>query len=70
VFGDFWRCWRSPESKGKAIRAVALQDLPDLLEGPWSHVAPMVYFPGAAGYGISCEKVKEMAEAYVADFHG
>ena len=27
VFGDFWRGWRSPEGKGRAVRALALKDL-------------------------------------------
>jgi hypothetical protein len=66
VFGDFWRCWRSSESKGKAIRAVALVDLPELLESRWPHVAQISYRPGADGYGISRERVKEMAAEYVA----
>ena len=67
VFGDFWRCRRSVETKGKAIRAVALEDLPELLDGRWSHVAEISYRPGADGYAFSTGKVKEQAAAYVAE---
>jgi hypothetical protein len=63
VFGDFWRCRQNPQSKGKAIRAVALEDVPGLLEGRWSHVAQMVYYPSADGYHIGKRKIKEMVAA-------
>jgi hypothetical protein len=50
VFGDFWCCRQSPESKGKAIRALALEDLQDLLRGRWSDVTHVTYRPSADGY--------------------
>ena len=50
VFGDFWRVWRSPEGKGRSIRALALEDLQDLLRGRWSDVTEIAYHPGADGY--------------------
>ena len=48
AFGDFWRAWRSPE--GKVIRALALEDLQELLRGQWSDVTEIAYRPGADGY--------------------
>ena len=45
VFGDFWRAWQSVESKGKAIRALALEDLQELLRGRWSDVTGISYRP-------------------------
>jgi hypothetical protein len=50
VFGDFWRCWSSVESKGRAIRALSLEDLQELLRGQWSDVTEIAYRPGADGY--------------------
>jgi hypothetical protein len=70
VFGDFWRCRRDVQSKGKAIRAVALENLPELLDGRWSHVAEMAYHPGADAYVFSRQRVKEQAAAYVAEVYG
>jgi hypothetical protein len=66
VFGDFWRCRQSVETKGKAIRAVALDDLPELLDGRWPHVAEISYRPSADGYRITREKVMEQAAEFVA----
>ena len=50
AFGDFWRAWRSVESKGKAIRALALEDLQELLRGRWSDVTGVAYHPGFSAY--------------------
>jgi hypothetical protein len=50
AFGDFWRCRQSLESKGKAIRAIALEDLQELLRGRWSDVTEIAYRPSADGY--------------------
>jgi hypothetical protein len=57
VFGDFWRAWRSPESKGKAIRALALADLQELLRGPWGDVTHISYHPAADAYLKSKDEV-------------
>jgi hypothetical protein len=57
VFGDFWRAWRSPESKGKVIRALALEDLQELLHGPWGDITHVSYRPSADGYIKSRENV-------------
>jgi hypothetical protein len=38
VFGDFWRARRSPGGKRGAIRALALDDLQELLRGQRSDV--------------------------------
>ena len=50
VFGDFWRARYSPEGKGRAIRALSLDDLQELLRGQWSDVDGIAYRPGADGY--------------------
>jgi hypothetical protein len=50
VFGDFWSARRSPEGKGRAIRALALDDLQELLRGEWSDVPEIAYHPAATGY--------------------
>ena len=50
VFGDFWRARRSPEAKRRSIRALALEDLQELLRGQWSDVTEVAYRPGADGY--------------------
>jgi hypothetical protein len=50
VFGDFWRTRRSVESKGKAIWALALEDLQELLRGQWSDVTEIAYRPSADRY--------------------
>ena len=50
AFGDFWRTRQSVESKGKAIRALALEDLQELLRDEWSDVTEIAYHPGADGY--------------------
>jgi len=50
VFGDFWRVRRSPEAKRRSIRALALEDLQELLRGQWSDVTEIAYRPGADGY--------------------
>jgi hypothetical protein len=50
AFGDFWRARRSPEAKRRSIRALALEDLQELLRGQWSDVTEIAYRPGADGY--------------------
>jgi hypothetical protein len=50
VFGDFWRARQSVTDKGKAIRALALDDLQELLRGQWSDVTEIAYHPSAEGY--------------------
>src|SRR5215210_3613845 len=48
VFGDFWRARRSAE--GKTIRALALEDLQELLRDRWSDVTEISYHPAGDGY--------------------
>ena len=67
AFGDFWRCWRSPESKGKVIRALALEDLQELLRGRWSDVTEVAYHPGASGYIKGRDEILETVIEGVAD---
>ena len=67
VFGDFWRCWRSVESKGKAIRALALKDLQELLRGQWSDVTEIAYRPGADGYIKSRDEILQTVIEGVTD---
>ena len=50
AFGDFWRCRQSVQSKGKAIRALSMDDLQELLRGRWSDVTEIAYRPSADGY--------------------
>jgi hypothetical protein len=50
VFGVFWRAWRSPEGKGRAIRALALEDLQELLRGRWGDLPEIAYHPSTDGY--------------------
>lgn len=38
------------ESKGRAIRALSLGDLQELLRGRWGDVTEIAYRPGAGGY--------------------
>jgi hypothetical protein len=67
VFGDFWRAWRSVESKGKAIRALALEDLQDLLRGQWSDVTEIAYHPIGDGYIKSRDTILETVMEGVTD---
>jgi hypothetical protein len=67
VFGDFWRCRQSPESKGKQIRALAPEDLQELLRGRWSDVTHISYRPSADGYIKGRDSVLEMAIDGVTD---
>jgi hypothetical protein len=60
VFGDFWRARRSVEGRGRAIRALALDDLQELLRGPWSGVDGIAYHPGADGYIKPRDAILEM----------
>jgi len=50
VFGDFWHAWRSPQGKGRSTRALALEDLQELLRGRWSDVTEIAYRPSSDGY--------------------
>jgi hypothetical protein len=61
VFGDFWRTRHSVESKGKTIRALALEDLQELLRGQWSDVTEIAYRPGADGYIKSRDTILQTA---------
>ena len=65
VFGDFWRVRRSPE--GKAIRALSLEDLQDLLRGQWSDVTEIAYRPSGDGYIKDRDDVLGMVTGGVAD---
>jgi len=58
VFGDFWRCRRAPEGRGKRIMALAVEDLQELLGGggAWGEVTHVVYHPGADAYQLSRER--------------
>ena len=67
AFGDFWRAWRSPESKGKVIRAMALQDLQELLRGRWSDVTEVAYRPGHDGYIKGRDEILETVIEGVTD---
>jgi hypothetical protein len=67
VFGDFWRTHRSPESKGKQIRALAPEDLQELLRGRWSDVTHISYRPSANGYIKSRDNVLETVIEGVTD---
>jgi hypothetical protein len=67
VFGDFWRCWRSVESKGRAIRALSLEDLQELLRGRWSDVTEIAYHPGADGCIKGREEILQTVTEGVTD---
>jgi hypothetical protein len=67
AFGDFWRCRRSPESKDRVIRAVALDDLQELLRGRWGDVTEIAYHPSADGYIKSRDEILQMVIEGVTD---
>jgi hypothetical protein len=67
VFGDFWRAWRSPQGKGRAIRALAPEDLQDLLRGQWSDVTGIAYHPSATGYIKDRDEILQMVIEGVTD---
>ena len=67
VFGDFWRARRSPEGKSRSIRALALEDLQELLRGQWSDVTEIAYHPGADGYTKGRDDVLGMVIEGVTD---
>jgi hypothetical protein len=50
VFGDFWDARRRAAGKGRTIRALALEDLQELLRGQWSDVSGIAYRPIGDGY--------------------
>jgi hypothetical protein len=67
VFGDFWRAWSSPQGKSRAIRALALEDLQELLRGQWSDVTEISYRPSGDGYIKSRETILETVIEGVTD---
>jgi hypothetical protein len=67
AFGDFWRAWRSPEGKGKVIRALSPEDLKELLRGRWSDVTEIAYHPAATGYIKTRDDVLGMVREGVTD---
>jgi hypothetical protein len=67
AFGAFWRARISPEGKGKAIRALSLEDLQELLRGQWSDVTEIAYRPGADGYIKSRDTVLQTVIEGVTD---
>jgi hypothetical protein len=68
AFGDFWRCRQGPESKGNAIRALALEDLQDLLRGRWGDVTHVAYRPSADAYIKGRDDVLETVIEGVTDW--
>jgi len=64
VFGDFWRCRRAPEGRGKRIMALVLEDLQAELReaGRLSDVTHVAYHPSADAYQISRETVMEAGD--------
>jgi len=67
VFGDFWRVRRSVGDKDRSIRALALEDLQELLRGQWSDVTEIAYHPSADGYIKGRDDVLGMVTGGVAD---
>jgi hypothetical protein len=67
AFGDFWSAWRSLESRGKVIRAVALQDLQELLRGRWSDVTGVAYHPAFSAYIKGREEILQTVIEGVTD---
>jgi hypothetical protein len=67
AFGDFWSAWRSVESKGKVIRALALDDLQELLRGRWSDVTGVAYHPGFSAYIKGREEILQTVIEGVTD---
>jgi hypothetical protein len=61
VFGDFRRARQSVAGKGRSIRALALEDLQELLRGQWSDVTGIAYHPSADGYIKGRDDVLGMA---------
>jgi hypothetical protein len=67
AFGDFWHARRRPEGKGKAIRALALEDLQELLRGRWSDVTGVAYHPGFSAYIKGREEILQTVIEGVTD---
>ena len=65
AFGDFWRARRS--SEGRAVRALALEDLQELLRGQWSDVTHIAYTPSGHSYLKSRDSVLGMVIEGVTD---
>jgi hypothetical protein len=62
VFGDFWKARREPGGRTRTIRALARNDLAEVLRGPWSDISELYYHPSADSYGISTETFMETVE--------
>jgi hypothetical protein len=67
VFGDFWRARHSPEGTGRSIRALALEDLQELLRGQWSDMTEIAYHPSADGYIKGRDEILETVIEGVTD---
>jgi len=61
VFGDFWRCRRSPEARGKRIMALTIDDLQELMGGggAWADLTHVAYHPAGYIYQLGRETVME-----------
>lgn len=46
--------------RGARFRAFALEDLQEMLRGPWSHVKHVIYFPSVSGFLLSRERIFEL----------
>ena len=57
-----------PEGKGKVIRALALEDLQELLRGRWSAVTEIAYRPSATGYIKSRDTILQTVIEGVTDW--
>jgi hypothetical protein len=67
VFGNFWRARQSVTGKGRVIRALALQELQELLCGPWSDVDGIAYHPAGDGYIKGRDEILQTVIEGVAD---
>lgn len=63
VYGDFWRAWREPTARSRQIRALAVEDLQELLRDRWSHVTHVIYFPSVTGFQLPRERIFEIKTA-------
>src|SRR5215211_8905433 len=64
VFGDFWRCRRSPEAKAKRIMVLAIHDLQELMGagGAWADLTHVAYHPDGDLYQLAREPVMEVTD--------
>ena len=67
VFGDFWHARHSAGGRGRTIRALALDDLQELLGGQCSDVTEISYCPSAHGYIKTKEDVLGMVIEGITD---